>query len=200
MIAFLSLFLHVLVSPLKTRASAERAAPAGPLQAETDGRRSIDLRLALSAVSIRVERPLSDRAGDRCAYHLCHPDVFVMESTEKGDGRERSSDLHGTAKRGVLSECKMGTGAIVIVGVGSEDPVQMGLAQDQDMVQAFSPDRADEPFYVSVLPGRAGRSWSVADAHRPDPLPDDDTVGAISIADEVAGRLVPSAENYIRQY
>ena len=69
-----------------------------------------------------------------CAYHLCHPDVFVMESTEKGDGRERSSDLHGTAKRGVLSECKMGTGAIVIVGVGSEDPVQMSLAQDQDMV------------------------------------------------------------------
>ena len=76
-----------------------------------------------------------------------------MESTEKGDGRERSSDLHGTAKRGVLSECKMGTGAIVIVGVGSEDPVQMSLAQDQDMVQAFSPDRADEPFSVSVLPG-----------------------------------------------
>ena len=59
------------------------------------------------------------------------------------------------------------------------------------MVEAFSPDRADEPFNVSVLPGRAGRGWSVADAHRPDPLPDDDTVGAISIADEVAGRLVP---------
>src|ERR1700730_14247036 len=59
------------------------------------------------------------------------------------------------------------------------------------MVEAFSPDRADEPFNVSVLPGRAGRGWSVADGHRPHPLPDDDTVGAISIADEVAGRLVP---------
>jgi hypothetical protein len=85
----------------------------------------------------------------------------------------------------------MGTDAIVIVGIGSEDPVQMGLAQDQDMVQAFSPDRADEAFYVSVLRRRAGRGWSVADAHRPDPLPDDDTAGAVSIADEVAGRLVP---------
>jgi hypothetical protein len=49
-----------------------------------------------------------------------------MESTAKGDGRERSSHLHGTAKRGVLSERKMGAGAIVIVGVGSEDPAQMG--------------------------------------------------------------------------
>src|SRR3979490_2281046 len=67
----------------------------------------------------------------------------------------------------------------------------MGLAHDQDMVQAFSPDRADEPFDVSILPGRARRGWSVADTHRPDPLSDDDAVGAISIADQVAGRLVP---------
>jgi hypothetical protein len=34
----------------------------------------------------------------------------------------------------------MGAEAIVIVGIGSEDPAQMGLAQDQDMVQALSPD------------------------------------------------------------
>jgi hypothetical protein len=51
-----------------------------------------------------------------------------MESSEKGDGCERSSDLHWTAKRGVLSERKMGMGTIVIVGVGSEDSAQMGLA------------------------------------------------------------------------
>ena len=63
-----------------------------------------------------------------CAYHLGHPDVFVMESTEKGDGRDRSSHLHGAAKRGVLLDCEMGTGAIVILGVGSEGPAQMGLA------------------------------------------------------------------------
>ena len=64
-----------------------------------------------------------------------------MESTEKGDGLERSSDLHGAAKRGVLSERQMGTSAIVIIGVGSEDPAEMGLARDQDMIQAFSSDR-----------------------------------------------------------
>jgi hypothetical protein len=37
----------------------------------------------------------------------------------------------------------------------------MGLAQDHGMFQAFSPDRADESLDMSVLPGRAGRSWSV---------------------------------------
>jgi hypothetical protein len=34
----------------------------------------------------------------------------------------------------------MSANTIVIVGVGSEDLAQMRLAQDEDMVQAFSPD------------------------------------------------------------
>ncbi len=59
------------------------------------------------------------------------------------------------------------------------------------MVQAFSPDRADEPFGVSVLPGWARCGRSIADAHRPDPFSDDDAIGTISIADEVVGCLVP---------
>jgi hypothetical protein len=50
----------------------------------------------------------------------------------------------------------MGTDAIVIVGIGSEDLAQMGLAHDQDVVQAFSPDRADEPFSVSLCQGERG--------------------------------------------
>jgi len=51
----------------------------------------------------------------------------------------------------------------------------MPIAQDHDMIQAFSPGRADEPFDVSVRPEPAGRSWSVPDAHRlgltPEKLP-----------------------------
>src|SRR5260370_34369370 len=45
--------------------SAERPASAGTFEAETDGRRPSDLRLALPSVSICVERHLSDRARDR---------------------------------------------------------------------------------------------------------------------------------------
>src|SRR5260370_1369097 len=114
-----------------------------------------------------------------------------MESTEKGDGRERSSQLHGTAKRGVLSERKMGAGAIVIVGVGSEDPAQMGLAQDEDMIEAFSPDRADEPFHMPVLPGRAGGGWAVAYTHRRKALRYRLTVGPISVSDHVVWCFIP---------
>ena len=42
--------------------------------------------------------------------------------------------MRSTAKRGVLVESEMSANAIVIVGVGAEDPAQMGLAHDQDMV------------------------------------------------------------------
>jgi|HubBroStandDraft_6_1064221.scaffolds.fasta_scaffold2093887_1 hypothetical protein len=75
-----------------------------------------------------------------------------MKSTENGDGRERSIDLQGTAKRGVLSEHKMRTGTIVIIDVVSENPAQMASLNDEDMVEAFLPDRADESFDVSILP------------------------------------------------
>ena len=67
MIGFLILFLHVLVSPFQdagaagsrdhhAAASAERAAPARSFEPEVGGRRPIGLCLALSPVSVGVER------------------------------------------------------------------------------------------------------------------------------------------------
>jgi hypothetical protein len=67
----------------------------------------------------------------------------------------------------------------------------MRFAQDHDMIQAFSPDRADEPFDVSVLPGRAGRSWSIADAHGSHPAGDGGAVGTIIVANDVSRCLIP---------
>src|SRR6266851_7703302 len=62
--------------------SAKRPASAGSFEAETDGRRSIDLRLALPSVSIRVERHLSDRAGDRHSMASDGlPTVLALEVT-----------------------------------------------------------------------------------------------------------------------
>ena len=74
-----------------------------------------------------------------------------MESTKEPDGHDRSSGLDRTTERGVPRESEMGTGAIVVVGVGSENLAKMCFAQDDDMIQAFSLDRADEPFDVSVI-------------------------------------------------
>jgi hypothetical protein len=76
-----------------------------------------------------------------------------MESTKEWDGDDRSSRMNRAAERSVLRESEMGTGAIVVVSVGPEDPAKMRFAQDHDMIQAFSPNRANEPFDMPVLPG-----------------------------------------------
>ena len=41
---------------------------------------------------------------------------------------------------------------IVIAGLGSKDPAQMALAEDDDVIEAFPPDRSDQPLRVPVLP------------------------------------------------
>jgi hypothetical protein len=49
----------------------------------------------------------------------------------------------------------MRSDAIVIVGVGFQDPTQMHRAQDNDVVHTLTPDRSDQPF---------GKLFSLADA------------------------------------
>ena len=39
---------------------------------------------------------------------------------------------------------------IVIAGVGRKDPAQMGLAEDDDVMEAFPPDRSYQPLRVPV--------------------------------------------------
>jgi hypothetical protein len=54
----------------------------------------------------------------------------------------------------------MRSDAIIIVGLGFQDPTQMHLAQD-NVVHTLTPDRSDQPFGKAILPGEAGAvGWS----------------------------------------
>ena len=46
---------------------------------------------------------------------------------------------------------------IIIVCIGLQDPPQVRLAQDNDMVHALATDRSDEPFSEGVLQRRLER-------------------------------------------
>ena len=53
----------------------------------------------------------------------------------------------------------------VVVGeVRAQEPAQMGLTQNEEVVEALAADGADHPFREGVLPGRSGGG-----DHRPDP-------------------------------
>jgi hypothetical protein len=80
---------------------------------------------------------------------------------------------------------------VVIVGVASQNPTQMPLAKNDEMVDALAADRSDQPFGEGVLPGRSRRSWLVSYAHGAQPTRDDGAKHAIPIADQTARSLIP---------
>ena len=94
-------------------------------------------------------------------------------------------------ERGVFGQRSVSSEFVVIIGIGGEDPAQVRVAQDHDMVQALSPDRADESFDVSILPGRSRRGWSVPNAHGSETSRYGMAVRGVSVPDEVSGCLIP---------
>src|SRR3981189_3178335 len=85
----------------------------------------------------------------------------------------------------------MRSDAIIIVGVGFQDPTQMHLAQDNDVVHTLTPDRSDQPFHKAILPRRGWCGRLVPDAHGAQSAGDDAAIDPIPIADEGARSLLP---------
>ena len=54
--------------------------------------------------------------------------------------------------RRILFQGQMRSELVVIAGVGREDPAQMGLAENDDVIEAFPADRADQSLRMPVLP------------------------------------------------
>ena len=87
---------------------------------------------------------------------------------EPTDFRELHNSPHrwrfdGTWLGRVLVEREMRSGSVVVVQVASQDPPQVTLAENDDVVQAFPTDRADDPLDVRILPGRARRNENQLD-------------------------------------
>jgi hypothetical protein len=90
--------------------------------------------------------------GVCCAYQILHPTVLLMKPAEDGPSGELAVPLDRSMARRILTQGQMSPEFIVIVGVGLKDPAQMGLAEDDDVIEAFAADRADQPLRIPVLP------------------------------------------------
>src|SRR5665647_464806 len=85
----------------------------------------------------------------------------------------------------------MRSDVVVIACIGSQDPVQMCLTQDDEMIDTLAPDRSDQPFGKAILPRRGRCSRLVPDAHGAQSACDDGAIDVIPIADEVKRSLIP---------
>jgi hypothetical protein len=67
----------------------------------------------------------------------------------------------------------------------------MRLAQDNDVVHTFTPERAVQPFSKAILPRRGWRNGLIADAHGTQSACDDGAADPIAVTDHVAWRFIP---------
>ena len=67
----------------------------------------------------------------------------------------------------------------------------MPLVPDDDMIETLASNGADDPFDITILPGRLRCRWYIVDSHRFYSIPVEPAVGAVSITDNIARHLVP---------
>src|ERR1700677_2600078 len=85
----------------------------------------------------------------------------------------------------------MRSDAVVIISIGFQNSAQVRLAQDNDVVHAFPPDRSDQPFGKAILPRRGWCGRPVPDNHGAQSARDDAAIDPVAIADEVVRSLIP---------
>jgi hypothetical protein len=63
----------------------------------------------------------------------------------------------------VLVEREMGACPVVVSEVAGQDAAKVSLAEDEHVMQALAPDRADEPLHERVLPRAVRRRDNLRD-------------------------------------
>ena len=92
--------------------------------------------------------------------------------------------LHSPGLGAVHLQGLVAAPAVVVGEVVFEDPPQMPLAQNHDVVEAFATDAADHPLDVGRLPGTPRRDDHLLDAHRRDAPAEVGAVDAISVSQQ----------------
>src|SRR5665647_2912032 len=81
--------------------------------------------------------------------------------------------------------------AVIIVRIVFQNPTQMLLAQDNNVVQTLAPDRSDQPFGKAILPRRGRCNWLVPNAHGTQSACDDGSIDPIATPDHITRSPVP---------
>jgi hypothetical protein len=80
----------------------------------------------------------------------------MMEATENRLRSESAEILDRLKAWRILAKGQMRSQFVVIGGIGPKNPAQMDLAENDDVIEAFPADRADQSLRMSVLPGDRG--------------------------------------------
>src|SRR5262245_4030517 len=112
------------------------------------------------------------------------PLISVVQSTDVGDCDDLAQGSVGRSSviRSVFAKGKMCARLMVIADMSRENPSEMRLIDDDDVIEALALDRPDQPVDVGILP-RTGRSRDdVGDAKASDSPLEHLAIDAIAVS------------------
>jgi hypothetical protein len=92
--------------------------------------------------------------------------------------------------RGIARQGEVTAGRVVVLEVSPEDPAKVDLVQYDDVIEAFSAERADEPLRVRILPRGSRRRDYVLDSQYLDCAPVALSVDLVPISDQESWRAL----------
>ena len=117
--------------------------------------------------------------------------VMQAANIRELDDRAAIGRLHWSRVGTIHVQRQVCTPTMVVVEVHGEDAPQVAFVQDNDVIQAVSPDAADHAFDVRILPWAARGGENLVDAHALDAAPKRLAVDRIAIPEQVLRRAIP---------
>jgi len=116
-----------------------------------------------------------------------------MQSADLGnfDHLTERGWFDGSANRRVFFEGQVCSMILVVLQIVFQDATQPDFMKDEDVVQTFTPNGADQPLDVSVLPRAAGRGQNFLNAHIFGCLVKLVPITTVAVVQKISGRSVP---------
>ncbi len=111
----------------------------------------------------------------------------MMQSADFGEGDDLAlpGRLHPPNLRGSFAQTQVRPPAVVISQIPLQPAAQMSLVKHHDVLEALSPDRADEPLYIRGLPRRTRRNAQCFEPQSPGATVELQSLDAVPVPQEV---------------
>src|SRR6202158_4434981 len=116
----------------------------------------------------------------------------MMKSAKKWRRQNATNGMYGSRRRRAVVEGKGRASRVKVGRVRSQQMAKMPLAEHDNVVKTFPPDRTDRPFTIAVLPLRSRRGWPIPNDHSPKAADEDVTVDGVAVTNDVSRCCVPT--------
>jgi hypothetical protein len=108
-----------------------------------------------------------------------------------GDDLTGSRTLCRAFHWAIFGEREVSPGSMVVVDVGQENAPKVPLVEDDNVIETFSTDRADDALDVRILPRGSCCRDDLLNSHSPDALTESMTIRSVPVPQEVPRGSVP---------